>query len=123
MTDLLLERSRLLHRVLGNRTQLVRQPARRFLGAREVVEKDADVIARSFRRAVERLKLLTRDGRSQADVIEEALERMPVPPPAASDIEARIARLAPILDRLAKAGIPSMAEFDAKEYDEDGNCR
>lgn len=75
-------------------------------------------------RAVERLKLLTRDGRSQAQVVEEALERMPVPPATdGDDVEARIARIKPILERLAKSGIPSMAEFDATEYDEDGNCR
>lgn len=73
-------------------------------------------------RAVERLKLLTRDGRSQAQVVEEALERMPVPP-VADDFDAWRQRLAPVLERLRKAGLPSMAEFDAQEYDEDGNCR
>ena len=75
-------------------------------------------------RALARLKLLTRNGRSQAQVVEEALERMPLSPePEKDEVEARIARLRPILDRLAKSGIPSMAEFDAMEYDEDGNCR
>lgn len=74
-------------------------------------------------RAAARLKLLTRSGLSQAQVIEEALDRMPVPALAITDIDARIARLEPILQRLAAAGLPTMAEFDAKEYDENGNCR
>lgn len=75
-------------------------------------------------RAIERLKLLTRDGRSQAQVVEEALERMPLPAVLGTDaVEARIARIRPILEKLANSGIPSMAEFDAKEYADLGNCR
>jgi hypothetical protein len=38
-------------------------------------------------KAAARLGLLTRHGRSQADVIEEALERMPLPPMALSPQE------------------------------------
>jgi antitoxin VapB len=73
-------------------------------------------------RAAARLALLTRDGRSQARVIEEALDRMPLP--AAPDSEAeRRARIDAILDRLSTRPIPSMAEFDAREYDERGNPR
>ena len=73
--------------------------------------------------AAERLALLTRDGRSQVQVIEEALRRMP--PPVVEDEYA--AKLARIDARLAvlhrRANIPSMAEFDAREYDENGNLR
>ncbi|GGE10637.1 hypothetical protein GCM10011529_16280 [Polymorphobacter glacialis] len=74
-------------------------------------------------RAASRLALLTRDGRSQAQVIEEALEAMPVP--ALPDERAeRLARIDAILDQLRqRTDIPSMAEFDAREYDERGNPR
>lgn len=73
-------------------------------------------------RAAARLALLTRTGRSQARVIEEALDRMPVP--ADLDEEAaRRARIMATLDRLAAAGIPNMVEFDAAEYDEHGLSR
>lgn len=73
--------------------------------------------------AVERLKLLTRDGRSQAKVIEEALDRMPLPKKS-GDVEERKARLLEVVDRLAARGdIPSMAEFDRREYDENGDPR
>ena len=69
-----------------------------------------------------RLKLLTRGGRSQAQVIEEALERMPIPQDD-DDLEERKARLMEIIDRLASRGdIPSMEEFDRREY-ENGNPR
>lgn len=74
-------------------------------------------------RAAARLKLLTRDGRSQARVIEEALERMPVPKARPKDVEERRARLQALIDRLAETDIPSMAEFDAEEYDESGMPR
>lgn len=73
-------------------------------------------------RALARLKLLTRDGRSQAEVIEEALERMPLPA-AARSVEEKLARLDAILAR--GRGLPGMtvAEFDALEYDENGMPR
>ena len=76
-------------------------------------------------RAAARLKLLTRDGRSQARVIEEALEALPVPemPVKTPERAAIRARLNATIDALSKRKIPSMAEFDAREYDERGNPR
>lgn len=74
-------------------------------------------------RAIERLKLLTRDGRSQAAVIEEALERMPLPPQEGLTLEQRSARIMEILERIDPKSIPNMAEFDAREYDQHGNPR
>ena len=71
-------------------------------------------------RAARRLALLTRGGRSQVSVIEEALERMPVPPEADAELRARIAA---ILYEVDANGVPSMAEFDAREYDGRGNPR
>ena len=75
-------------------------------------------------RAAARLKLLTRDGRSQAAVIEEALERLPIPP-LDEDRAAKLVRLDALLAELARRDppIPSMAEFDSREYDERGNLR
>lgn len=74
-------------------------------------------------RAAARLALLTKDGRSQAQVIEEALERMPLPPSGGDTLEARRAHILAVLSRIDPAEIPSMAEFDAREYDERGNPR
>lgn len=76
-------------------------------------------------RAKARLALLTRDGRSQAQVIEEALERAPVPPPHLSpeELAERRARLEALIDKIPPGSIPTMAEFDAEEYDEFGNPR
>ena len=73
-------------------------------------------------RARARLALLTRDGRSQAQVIEEALERMPLPGATLSR-EEKIARIDAILARVPKRAYPTMAELDAELYDEEGNCR
>ena len=73
-------------------------------------------------RARARLELLTRDGRSQAEVIEEALERMPLPGAALSR-EEKIARIDAILARVPQRAYPTMAEIDADLYDEEGNCR
>lgn len=73
-------------------------------------------------RAAARLALLTSDGRSQARVIEEALDQMPVPVDPAGFVE-RLARLQAIIDRVDPATIPDMAAFDAREYDENGNLR
>lgn len=73
-------------------------------------------------RAAARLALLTRDGRSQADVIEDALERLPAPADF-DDYAAWRRQIEPILARLREADLPSMAEFDAREYDEHGNPR
>lgn len=73
-------------------------------------------------RAAARLSLLTRNGLSQAQVIEEALERMPVPAkqewtPEEAD---RFARITAILERIPPNSFPTMIEFDALEYDDDG---
>lgn len=72
-------------------------------------------------RAIERLRLLTRDGRSQARVIEEALERMPLPSAGADDPEEVIAKLEALSLRIApRLRWRSMAEFDEASYDEHG---
>ena len=69
---------------------------------------------------------MTRGGRSQAEVIEQALEREPDPPVADDTENERIFHeIMAISERGSK--LPrrwaSMAEFDAAEYDERGNCR
>ena len=69
-------------------------------------------------KAAERLALLTRDGRSQAQVIEEALERMPLPPVA--NRNELIAEIREILASVPKRAFPTMAEIDAQLYDADG---
>ena len=69
-------------------------------------------------KAAERLALLTRDGRSQAQVIEEALERMPLPPVA--NRNELIAEIREILASVPKRAFPTMAEIDAELYDADG---
>lgn len=75
-------------------------------------------------RAALRLAILTRDGRSQAQVIEEALDAMPVPADAADpERAALLARIDATIAMLSKRKIPAMAAFDAKEYDERGNPR
>jgi hypothetical protein len=75
-------------------------------------------------KAVDRLKLLTRNGRSQTAVIEEALEKMAEPKPT-DDVAQREAEIRVLIERLSKRipPIPSMTEFDAREYDERGNLR
>ena len=56
-------------------------------------------------------------------VIEEALERLPIARDHPREIERR-ARVDELLARLqARTDIPSMAEFDAREYDGRGNPR
>ena len=73
-------------------------------------------------RAAARLAILTRDGSSQADIIEKALDRVPEPRHPV-DGEARWARIREIQEQAQRELIPSMAEFDAIEYDADGSCR
>ena len=68
--------------------------------------------------ALARLALLTRDGRSQVQVIEEALDRMPLP--KARDPDAFRAEIDAILATVPKRKYPTMAEIDAELYDEDG---
>ena len=75
-------------------------------------------------RAAARLKLLTSGGRSQADVIEEALERLPDPEAAEAErIERRLAEINALLETIDPATIPTMEEFDRTEYDENGMPR
>ncbi|QMW21808.1 hypothetical protein [Sandaracinobacteroides saxicola] len=78
-------------------------------------------IAFASDRAFRRLQLLTRGGRSQAEVIEEALERMPLP---LSDDRTRVVEdIRALLGGLPKRAYPTMQELDADEYDADGNVR
>jgi len=74
-------------------------------------------------RAAARLKLLTRDGRSQAEVIEEALDMVPAPEPADQEREAWLARLDALVAKIPKGSLMTMKEFDALEYDENGDLR
>lgn len=75
-------------------------------------------------KAVDRLKLLAINGRSQISVIEEALEKMP-DPPQSDTIETIRAQIEQASIRYAKQPRRwrNMAEFDEHEYDEKGNCR
>jgi hypothetical protein len=84
--------------------------------------RDQPPITIRSEKALARLRLLTRDGRSQVAVIEEALERMPLPAQAAS-LDERLAELKAITARTR--GLPrlTMAEFDALEYDDNGMPR
>lgn len=75
-------------------------------------------------RAAARLKLLTRDGRSQAEVIEEALDRLPVrDKPDEESRRRRRAELDALIAKIPPGSIMSMKEFDALEYDENGDPR
>ena len=69
--------------------------------------------------ALKRIELLARDGRSQVEIIEEALDRMPLPKPQ-GDKAARRARIDEILARVPKRKYPTIAEIDAEMWDEDG---
>ena len=62
-----------------------------------------------------------RQGRSQATVVEEALEKLD----ADAEFESYLAKIRDIQDRAAQVTprFKSMAEFDAHEYDERGNPR
>lgn len=73
-------------------------------------------------RAAARLEQLTRDGRSQTDVIEEALERMPLPK-RDRDREEWLRRIDALAAAIPKGSIMTMEEFDALEYDENGDLR
>ncbi|MDP3674488.1 MAG: hypothetical protein Q8R44_05265 [Novosphingobium sp.] len=68
--------------------------------------------------ALARLALLTRDGRSQVQVIEEALDRLPLP--KVRDPGKFRAEIHAILATVPKRKYPSMAEIDAEFYDDDG---
>ena len=73
-------------------------------------------------RAAERLALLTRDGRSQAQVIEEALAQMPLPA-ARFDRRAIRAEIAEIVARGRDLPARSLEEIEAEMYDENGMPR
>lgn len=75
-------------------------------------------IAIASDRAFDRLKLLTSDGRSQVSVIEEALERMPVP--GTKDVAAFVADIEKLVASFPKRDFPTMAEIDAEFWDEEG---
>jgi len=69
------------------------------------------------------LDQLAKSGRSKVSIIEEALERLPVRPDHPLEAERR-ARIAQVLARLAaRADVPSIGEFDRREYDARGNPR
>jgi hypothetical protein len=70
-----------------------------------------------------RLRQLTRTGRSQAAVIEEALERMADPKPSEAEVERRLAEIDRLIEAIPKGAGMSMKEFDAAEYDADGELR
>lgn len=72
--------------------------------------------------ALARLALLTRGGRSQVEVIEEALDRMPLPKPIAGREERR-ARIKAVLAQVPRRAYPTMDELDAENFGDDGNCR
>jgi antitoxin VapB len=74
-------------------------------------------------RAAARLKLLVRDGRSQAEIIEEALDRLPVPAGFAEERQRWRTELDELIAMVPKGSIMSMKEFDALEYDENGDPR
>ena len=103
---------------------LARFPRPAYFQAMRPRRKQATITFQSDR-AKARLALLTRDGRSQAQVIEEALDHAPLPPPRLSpeELAGRRARLEAILDRVDPSTIMTMAQFDAIEYDENGDLR
>jgi hypothetical protein len=73
-------------------------------------------------RAAERLALLTRDGRSQARVIEEALDNMPLPT-ARVDRQAIRTEIAAIVARGRNLPVKSVEAINDEMYDENGMPR
>ena len=73
-------------------------------------------------RAAQRLALLTRTGRSQAEVIEEALDKVSLPPTEEEERQAFLDRIDEITLRAASRPRKwkSLAEFDEATYDEHG---
>lgn len=55
-------------------------------------------------------------------MIEEALDRMPLPRQERDKAERR-ARIEAILATVPKRSYPTMAELNALEYNDEGNCR
>jgi antitoxin VapB len=75
-------------------------------------------------RAAQRLALLVRSGRSQAEIIEEALDKVDLPPNEEEERQAFLHQLEEIGRRArARGHIPTMAEFDEATYDERGLLR
>ncbi|MCA9183094.1 MAG: hypothetical protein KDA51_16645 [Planctomycetales bacterium] len=72
-------------------------------------------------RAAARLALLTLSGRSQAQVLEDALERMPLPRQVARTAERR-ERIQAILTTVPMRSYPTIAELTSIEFDDEGNC-
>jgi antitoxin VapB len=68
--------------------------------------------------ALARLALLARDGRSQVEIIEEALDRMPLP--GQGDRQTFLRDIAAIQERVPQGALPPMAELDAAQYDDNG---
>lgn len=70
-------------------------------------------------KVAERLKLLARNGRSQAEVLEDAIDRIPADE---EEIAARIARIRELSERFAarKPRFASVEDFDRWAYDERG---
>lgn len=64
-----------------------------------------------------------RPGRSQADVIEEALEKLDPAAAREAEIETRMRAIMAIVAKVDPSKISTMAEFDALEYDEFGDPR
>lgn len=73
-------------------------------------------------KAVELLRTLTRDGRSQTQVVEEALERMPKPALSDEELQTRLAKICAIQEAAKREPFRyrDMADFDRQEYDEHG---
>ncbi|MEO0500817.1 MAG: hypothetical protein AAF205_09720 [Pseudomonadota bacterium] len=73
-------------------------------------------------KAVERLKVLTRDGRSQAEVIEEALEQMPEPGKTVTDKEVSrfLEDIRALVADIPPGNYKSREEIEAEMYDENG---
>lgn len=82
--------------------------------------KQASITIRSDR-AAKRLALLTRSGRSQAEIIENALDKVALPPSEEEERQVFLDQLEEIGRRVRAGGdIPTMVEFDEATYDEKG---
>jgi hypothetical protein len=84
------------------------------------------VMIRSNRAAAKLAELTKVTGRSQADIIEDALERYPDPysPESLTGEDAeQYARLKALIATIPPSSFLSMKEFDALEYDEFGDPR
>ena len=76
-------------------------------------------------RAAQLLAQHTRSGRSQAKVIEEALERLPLSEdvPLTPEQREHLAKIDEIVRSVPSGAVMSVTEFDALEYDTSGNPR